>query len=187
MQEVETKYDEEIGHYKEQLMNASENVNKDREFLVGETDRLKTNNIELERELSEVQSSYERDKALWEGKFTFLEQQKEQCKSDLTDAQRKFEMTLEQLQKRGSVEKDKMENSQHTILATMEQKFKHQIKEQTETNQRLHGEMNEKVKTLEKENRQLQNRLQLEQRDKMSDHGTMEKRVHELIDNETKL
>jgi hypothetical protein len=38
---------------------------------------------ELERELLEVQSSYDRDKALWEGKCQFLEQQKETYKKDL--------------------------------------------------------------------------------------------------------
>jgi len=47
--------------------------------------------------------------------------------------------------------------------------------------------MSEKIKTLEKDNRQLQNRLQLEQRDKMSDHGSMEKKVQDLIENEAKL
>lgn len=56
-----------------------------------------------------------------------------------------------------------------------------------DNNSRLHTELTEKVKYLEKENRQLQNRLQLEQRDKMSDHGSMEKKVSELMDNELRL
>ncbi len=116
-----------------------------------------------------------------------MESQKEQHKSDLHDAQRKFEMTLEQLQKRGSVEKDKLENNQSTILTVMEQKFKQQMKDDKEHTLRNTADLSEKVKTLEKENRQLQNKLQLEQRDKMSDHGTMERRVHELIENESKM
>ena len=37
----------------------------------------------------------------------------------------------------------------------MEKKFKDQYKEQSENSQRIHAELNEKVKTLEKENRQL--------------------------------
>jgi hypothetical protein len=49
----------------------------------------------MEREFSEVASCYERDKALWDGKFQFLEQQKELAKSDLQEATRKFEMTLD--------------------------------------------------------------------------------------------
>lgn len=96
-------------------------------------------------------------------------------------------MTLEQLHKRGSAEKDKIENNQNALLGSIEQKYRSQLKETMDNNQRLHSELTEKVKYLEKENRQLQNRLQLEQRDKMSDHGAMEKKVAELMDNESKL
>ena len=56
-----------------------------------------------------------------------------------------------------------------------------------ENSTRTHNELIEKVKYLEKENRQLQNRLQLEQIDKMSDHGNMEKKVQELMENEQRL
>ena len=33
----------------------------------------------------------------------------------------------------------------------------------------------------------MQNRLQLEQRDKMSDHGSMQKKVQELMESETRM
>lgn len=64
-------------------------------------------------------------------------------------------MTLEQLQKRGNQEKDKMELSQNTLLSSIEQKYKMQIKEQIENNSRNTQELIEKNKYLEKENRQL--------------------------------
>jgi hypothetical protein len=57
---------------------------------------------DLEKQLSELQGTYDKDKALWEGKCQFLENQKETYKKDLIESQRKFEITLEQLQKRGS-------------------------------------------------------------------------------------
>jgi len=38
-------------------------------------------------------------------------------------------MTLEQLQKRGSADRDKIENTQNSIMMTMEQKFKQQVKD----------------------------------------------------------
>jgi uncharacterized membrane protein YccC len=82
-----------------------------------------------------------------------LEQQKEQAKNDLQDATKKFETTLEQLQRRGSAEKDKIEVSQNALLGNIEQKYRSQLKEQIESNQRLYNETNEKVKYLEKENR----------------------------------
>jgi len=49
----------------------------------------------LERELSDLQCAYDRDKALWEGKCQFLEQQKDTYKRDLIESQKKFEITLE--------------------------------------------------------------------------------------------
>lgn len=59
---------------KEQLQQASESLQKDREIFISENERLKIALQEMEKEFSEVQSSYERDKALWDGKFQFLEQ-----------------------------------------------------------------------------------------------------------------
>ena len=41
----------------------------------------------------------------------FLETQKDNYKKDLVESQRKFELTLEQLQKRGDHNKEKTENN----------------------------------------------------------------------------
>jgi len=38
-------------------------------------------------------------------------------------------MTLEQLQKRGSADRDKIENSQNVLLSSIEQKYRQQMKE----------------------------------------------------------
>lgn len=81
--EVKQKYENEITYLKEQLTLATDALSKDRDIFIQDNERLKIAHQELERELSEVTSSYERDKALWENKFQFLEQQKEQAKSDL--------------------------------------------------------------------------------------------------------
>jgi len=56
--------------------------------------QLKTSMQEYERQLSDLQSMYDKDKALWEGKCQFLEAQKENYKKDLVESQRKFEITL---------------------------------------------------------------------------------------------
>lgn len=58
-----------------------------------------------------MQSTYDRDKALWEGKVAFLESQKDNYKKDLIENQRKFEITMDQLQKRGNQNKERHENS----------------------------------------------------------------------------
>jgi len=54
----------------------------------------------------------------------FLESQKDNYKKDLIEAQRKFEITLDQLQKRGNQNKERQENSQQAILKVLESKYK---------------------------------------------------------------
>ena len=49
--------------------NSSESLTKEREILLHDNERLKNSLQEMEREFSEVASCYERDKALWDGKF----------------------------------------------------------------------------------------------------------------------
>lgn len=127
--EIKAKLEQEIDGLKDQYENASGQVFKDREMLIYEHERMKNAFQEMEKQYGEVSSSYERDKLLWEGKFQFLEQQRDQAKSDNQESTRKFEMALEQLSKRGNAEKDKIETSQNMMMATIESKFKSQIKE----------------------------------------------------------
>jgi cell division septum initiation protein DivIVA len=68
-EEVKAKLEQEVESLKEQLANATAQVSKDREIFISENERLKTLLLDMEKEYSEVQSLYERDKALWEGKF----------------------------------------------------------------------------------------------------------------------
>ena len=54
-------------------MIASETVGKEREMLITDNDRLKQALIDLERDYSEIKSTYDKEKALWEGRCSFLE------------------------------------------------------------------------------------------------------------------
>jgi len=96
---------------------------------------------------------YDKDKALWEGKCQFLENQKENYKKDLLESQRKFEITLEQLQKRGNSAQDKYEHNQNAILKVLESKYKNQIKDMIDSHSNLQNELNGKAKRLEDENK----------------------------------
>ena len=76
-----------------------------------------------------MNNAYDRDKALWDGKFKFLEQQRDTAKKDFEDAQRKFQATVEQLQKSQSESKSKTENTHSMMMNQLEQKFQQRIKE----------------------------------------------------------
>ena len=72
---------------------------------------------------------------MWDGKFKFLEQQRDTAKKDFEDAQRKFQQTVEQLQKAQSESKNKSENTHNMLMTQLEQKFQQRIKEIQETQQ----------------------------------------------------
>lgn len=177
MQELDTKYQKEVKDLGKQLGEAKETDNQDRMSLHLENERLKTLTQELEKEVNERNSSYERDRTLWENKFNFLAQQRDQSRHELADAQRKFEQTLEQLQKRGSFEKDKLENTTSSLLNSVETRYMNQIKELQDTHSSGMTEVTERNKQLESENRLLKEELQIERRSRTSDSGTLEKRL----------
>lgn len=65
----------------------------------------------MERNLTDTLNSYDRDRALWQGKFSFLEEQKNQHKKDLDEAQMKFQENVEQLQRMQTDGKSKSEQT----------------------------------------------------------------------------
>lgn len=143
--------------------------------------------MDEERDNSEIRSNYDRDTALWEEKFDFLENQKKQAKRDLQDAQRKFEMTIEQLQRKDSSERGKSESAQMLLISSIEKKYKEQISELTSTHAQTVQELTLKCKQLDKDYKSLQERYELETRGKLSDYSSMEKKLKDLIDTERKL
>ena len=142
---------------------------------------------ELEKELLDVQSNYDREKALWEGKCNFMEQQKETYKKDLIESQKKFEITLEQLQKRGSIDKDKQENSQQALIRVLESKYSAKIRDLLDQHQQQLAEEKSKARRLEAELKALSDRLLLEQKGKQTEQVSLEKRVADLQETERRL
>ena len=146
--------------------------------------QLKSTMQELERQLSDLQSMYDKDKALWEGKCQFLENQKENYKKDLIESQRKFEITLEQLQKRGNSVQDKYEHNQNALIKVIENKYKNQIKEMLESHQCLQTEVHNKNKRLEEETKKLSQGTAVERRQMEVELTQLKAKTAELIKNE---
>lgn len=57
---------------------------------------------------------------MWNGKLEFLEQQKNQNKSDLEDAHNKFELAMNQITKRGEKQREKVDSSHKALIDSME-------------------------------------------------------------------
>jgi hypothetical protein len=94
----DAEYEEKIGEYEFQIANLDTTAGEAYYYGNAQAESImqyKSDLQEMERQLSDLQSTYDKDKALWEGKCQFLENQKENYKKDLTESQRKFEITLE--------------------------------------------------------------------------------------------
>ena len=186
-EDMEKAHAEEITELNNQMTQLKESLNADKSGSAVENENLKKHQAELEKELLELQTNYEKDKGLWQGKWQFLEQQKNQYKTDLTESQKKFETTLEELRKRENADKEKYEKDKNTSLSTMEQRMKEQIKELNETHQRESQDLTARNKQLETELKQLKEKVQFDYKGKIAEQGSLEKKVSELTDVQEKL
>lgn len=55
------------------MLKLKESYSLEKKTLLNEADKYKNTNLQLEQDKSEIVNHYERDKALWQGKFTFLD------------------------------------------------------------------------------------------------------------------
>lgn len=96
----------------------------------------------MDRQLQETINNYDKDKALWEGRFAFLEQQRDQSKRDLEEASQKFETTINQLQKVQTDSKHKIDTSHNNMMQQMQQQLSQRLKEAQESHQSTSYELN---------------------------------------------
>jgi hypothetical protein len=71
---------------------------------------------EADRLHADLQTEFDKERALWQGKFEFLEKQKEQYKKDNEDAHTLFQQTVDQLQRDQKDTKHKNEQSHNSMM-----------------------------------------------------------------------
>jgi len=145
-----------------------------------ECNDLKNRLQDSERDFVEVSSNYDRDRALWEDKFEFLENQKNQSKRDLQDAHSKFEMTVEQLQRKDSSERGKNESAQMLLINSIEKKYRDQIKDMNDSHTQTIHDYNMRYKKLENEYKEIKEKYEIETRGQTSEYGSMIKKLKDL-------
>lgn len=165
-QEAEEKYNQEIEEYRRMLDDSKIHDMYGSESIQDELETTKNRLNELEKELTQKRSTYERDKTLWENKFNFLVQQRDQARQDLNEAQKKFEIAMEKMQKKGVMDKEKIETTTATLMATIENRFSVQLKEAQESNQQTLQALTERCRKQEREIRDLREELELERQKK---------------------
>ena len=134
----------------------------------------------MDRQLQETINNYDKDKALWEGRFAFLEHQRDQSKKDYEEASQKFEATMNQLQKMEAGSQLKIDTSHNNMMQQMQQQLSQRLKEAQDAHQNMSFELNQKIKQLEREKMALVERFELASRDQISEQGNLNKNVEKL-------
>mmetsp|Transcript_19811 Transcript_19811/g.36576 ORF Transcript_19811/g.36576 Transcript_19811/m.36576 type:complete len:1656 (+) Transcript_19811:4704-9671(+) len=185
--DMQERLSQDIATLQAQLKDKISSESADRQTLLTENEKLKVTIQEIERELSDKGSNYDRDRVLWESKFSFLAQQKDQARLELQEAQKKYEQTIDQLRKRSNAEKERLESTSQALLAQVDARHANQVKELTDSYNAELAELKEKNRMVERELRNLREELELERRVRNCDSGTIEKRLIEMQENEQRL
>jgi chromosome segregation ATPase len=126
--ELEKKIAADSNNVQDQLRKQKENFNLEKKALTTELESLRVKNYEMELELVEVQATYDKDLALWQGKNQFLETQKEQYKLELSELQKNFEILVQKFNQSRISEKEEAESSQSALLTKIENRYQLQFK-----------------------------------------------------------
>jgi chromosome segregation ATPase len=116
LRESTKTYDAEILRLKDANEQLTLALNGDKAYIQEELEKQKRENAELDRKNQDLANTYDRELALWEGKFKFLEQQRDTAKKDYDDAMRNFQATIDRQAKNANEQKSKLENAQQLQL-----------------------------------------------------------------------
>ena len=184
---LESKKKELIDNYEKELETMTNSLKalkdekiRENEVYSSELESLRKRNFTLEQIINELKGSNEKEKVLWEGRFKFLETQREQLKKEYIENQKKFETIFDNFQKKTLAEKEKLEANFTNTLSMQEKKYNSEIKELKENHQKLYSDLLTLNKDLERELKALN--LQQELRGKSLDPSAISKRISELLE-----
>ena len=116
---------------------------------------MKTKIAQLETELLDRKTQYEKDQILWDQKSKFIEQQRDNYKKELNETNKRTETMLENIKKKNDSEIEKLTTANQNNLANVEQRYQKQIKDIQEQNEKVVSELFNGNKEKENELKQL--------------------------------
>jgi predicted nucleic acid-binding Zn-ribbon protein len=153
--ELEKKLAAETTINQDSMKKSKENFATEKKNLTKEIEKLRVKSYEQELELVECQANYDKDMALWQGKVEFLEQQREQLKSEIAESTTHFNMMFNKLKEHRVADKEDAESVKHAELIALEQRFLNEISEIREQHRGYVSDVEETNRKLDKENRKM--------------------------------
>lgn len=189
---LEDKKKEMQEQYEKELQNLSINLNinqkdilKERQEMQSSIEGLKKNVSRLEVELVEKNTLIEKNKILFDGKFQFIEQQRDNLKRESMETQKRFDVMLDTIQKKANSDKEKLETTHQNSISLLEQKYLTQIKEMQDKHQSLYSELFQSNKKLDMELKNLT--MQTEIKNKSFDNSSLLIQIDELSNDRNRL
>ena len=181
--DMEIRHSQELSQQRFDLHSSKSHPSSS--LLHPELEQIQSRLSEAEKALTDKVSAYDRDKTLWENKFNFLMGQRDSARTELANAQRRFEQNLEEVRKLAISDKEKGSSGHRLVEA--EAKYAAQVREIQENLGAKIQEANDKGRNLERELRLLREELELERREKANASSSQSTRLQELMDSESLL
>ena len=186
--ELESKLSSEKDLYQSQISQLKEYHQAEKSKLQSDYEKFKDLSMHLEAEKNEISTNYDKDKVLWEGKFSFLESQRDQMKQDSIEQIRKFETTLTHLKKAKLSEKEaEQANSLNETISALEAKYQSELSENNQNHQKVIENYETRIRKLEKELKTASDKNLLESHGKIGNQLLNEKKLSDYMDNEKRL
>lgn len=187
IKETTKKLTSEIQTLSDQLSHTKEKYQAEKKSLSEALQLAKTQLQEMEQRYNEVANTYEKEQALWTGKFTFLENQRDEVRNNLADVQKKFELTLQQLQKKRALEVQEAEAAFNSKLANLEKRNQTLAQEVAQNHENELQNLRTQIKKIEKELKSEKDKHFLQNHSTTSSQTHLEKKLSDMYENEKKL
>ena len=185
--EIEEQMSSEVESHKNELKTTRDLLNKEKTALMEEVNNFKKENFELGIAVAESNAKYDKDKAVFEGRISFLDQQNKKLKADLNENQHNFDLMFQKLHQFRQADKEEIESSHNSYINSLEQRYVNKIADLKEKHKETLEHQKEKMKTLERQIKKI-NANKQEMLDQSYSTGIMhEKKVSELLENEKEL
>ena len=159
---LEKKYNNDLEHMNNQLASIQEELTNEKKGNGEELLRMRLRSERSELELQEVVQHFDKEKALWEGKFSFLESQNISLRAEAQETSQNFEIMLKKMSSMRNNELEEKSNTLSSQAELIESRYQSQLSEMVDAHKSTIHDYQERLSKYEQEIRKLQEKLQSE-------------------------
>ena len=155
------------------------------EILLKENETLNIKMKKLQFDYKELSALYEKDQTVWNEKFIVLEEQRDSAKKELSELKIKYEINLDDLQKRILAERERLQGIYNTSIQQSENAYNERIENLENGFNQKYNEVHEQNKNLIAQNEILRDKIEAFNNSGMLD--AVERKLKIALETEKKL